>query len=124
MPARLTVRLGAIHRQVGVAQEGVSRFVSRAAQGNADAGTRHDLAAVELDRLAERFGNALGHRGQLVHVADIFDQDRELVATKSRGRITQAQAAPQPLGDGQQQLVTVGMSKTVVDHLEVVDVEH
>src|SRR5205807_7842844 len=114
----LAVCFGAVHRQVCVPQQRIRRFVSRAAQGDTDTDRGHDLATIELDWSAQCIGDTFGYSSHLAQVANIFDQDGELVAAKSRGSIARAQATPQPPGDGQQPLVTLWMSQAVIDHLE------
>ena len=54
--------LGAVHRDVGVAQHFVGCLVADAAEGDADAGAGVDLGAVELERLAQRLLQPFGER--------------------------------------------------------------
>ena len=52
-----------------------------------------------------------------------LDQHRELVTAEPRDEIVGAQAMPQALGSGLQQLVAGAVAETVVDRLEAVEVE-
>ena len=49
-----------------------------------------DRAAVELDRLAQLGGDALGGRGRLVDARDAIEQDRELVAALAGGDVARS----------------------------------
>ena len=76
-------RLGAIHRDVGVAQQFVHGGVWRAAEHDADTRRRVDLVAVQADRIAERPLQALGDEAHLVGRGETLDQHRELVAAEA-----------------------------------------
>ena len=66
---------------------------------------------------------SLGHRDREGLVGDVGQQDAELVAAEPRRDVGRAQVAPKSLGHGHQQGVAGGMSETVVDGLEVVEIE-
>ena len=68
----------------------------------------------EQDPLADRTGDLRPGRGQ---------QDGELVAADAGDQVTGADAALEPLGDGEQHLVTGGVPAAVVDVLEAVEVD-
>jgi len=136
LPARLAERLGAIHREVGIAQDRVGAFVSRSARGNADAGAGIDLLSVDRERLAQRILHAVGHAHRVARIMDVRQEDGELVAAKPCqraaircGRIRpgdhvlapqRAREPPRDLGD---EAIARKMSQAVVDDLETVEVD-
>ncbi len=122
--AVLALPLGAVHRDVGVAQE---LFGGRAiAHRDPDAG-RDDqslaLGALQFEWLLERgqqsLGDQLGARCQ----RHPFGDDDELVAAQAPERVDVAHDALQARGDGAQQLVADAVTERVVDALEVVEVD-
>ena len=99
---------------------------------DADADRHDDLTPFQLERLATRRHQPLGDRARVDRVADAGEQHRELVAAEPRERALAVEPrdgvrAPQrllePARDAGQQLVAGGMTQTVVDDLEAIDVE-
>ena len=122
--AILTVPLGAVHRNVGIAQELLGRGVL--AHGNSDARRHGQLSLLvrpELERLLERIeqalGDQLGTRGQ----RELLGDHDELVATEASQRIGVADHAIQPGGDRSQELIADAVAERVVDRLEVVEID-
>ena len=113
--------LGLIHRDVGVAQQGI-RAAGPAGAGDADAeaGRHRDLAAVDADRDGERVAQPGEHgpRGDQL----TFEQDGELVAAEPGDRVAGADAGAQPLGGPFEQFVAHVVAEAVVDLFEVVQV--
>ncbi len=116
------VRLGHVHRGVGVPQEDTG--------GLAPLGEAHTDAGADPARLAAR---AHGHlqRGHdpVGDVEDlpfggVHDDQGELVATEPGDGVGAAADRPQPAGDLHQQLIADGVAEAVVDGLEPVEVEH
>ena len=56
-------------------------------------------------------------------IADVLDQDGELVAAEPRDRVRRPHGFAQPGGDLLQHLVARGVAEAVVDGLEIVEVE-
>jgi hypothetical protein len=59
----------------------------------------------------------------IVHIADVFDENRELIATQTRRRVAGTQAALQALGDAFQQQIAHFVAQRIVHDLEPVEVE-
>ena len=72
---------------------------------DADRGGDHQLAPVEVERLLERLLDALGDHGRLARVADVVEQDRELVAAEPGDGVAGPQRGLQPPRDRDQQPV-------------------
>jgi hypothetical protein len=121
--AGLAARLRVIHRRVGIAHDVVGILVLGVSARNADAGRGHDFAAADRERRAERGLNAKRDCVGLVDVAELVQQDRELVAAEPRDRIAGTQARLEAPRHGDQQLVADQVTKAVVDDLEAIEVE-
>ena len=123
--AVLAVPLGAVHRDVGVAQEVID---ARAlAGGHADArGHRQPrvLAAREHERRSQRLAQAAGDQLRVGELRDLFGEHHELVAADAPERVAVAHDLIEPRGDRLQQLVADRVSERVVDRGEVVEVDH
>ena len=80
---RLPARLGRVHRDVGVAQQvvGARRRPARSAMPML-APRATDVAPPSVDRLARAAARSLGDRRPRPGVADVLEQDRELVAAE------------------------------------------
>ena len=123
LDAALAVGLGRVHGEVGVAQQLLRRRGGPAAGGDADAGAGVDLPAVDHDRRVEGVEDALGHLDDGSGVGGVLEEDGELVAAEASGRVARAEAAPQAVGDGTEQLVAGAVAEAVVHELEVVEVD-
>ena len=64
-----------------------------------------DLAAVEQERRLQALQHAAGDHGRLALVADVVEQQRELVAAQARDGVVGPQHRFQPSRDRLQQLV-------------------
>ncbi len=115
--------LGGVEGEVGVAQQRVGVGVGTDRDPDADR-TRGDLApVVELDRLAQDLGEAVGEQVQRRLAVSQFAQHDELVAAEPADRVPLADRPPQPFSDGPQQLIPGRVAVVVVDVLEAVDVD-
>ena len=99
---------------------------------------RSRAACCERDPDADAGGNgppaSKGHRGTNrfqhplrrgfgdLRAVDVLQEQRELVATKTRKRVTLARDEPEAVGDEDEQLVTDLVAQAVVRQLEPVDV--
>jgi hypothetical protein len=120
--AALAVGLRAVHGDVGVAHHLVRRRV-RGGDRDPDRRVDEQLAPLQLERDLQRRQDALGDHRRLAGVADVVEQERELVAAQARDRVVGTQCRKQPLGDGLEQLVADVVAQRVVDDLEAVEVE-
>ena len=117
------VALGAVERQVGVADQLVGALPVRRADGDADAGADHHLRAVEIVGRAHRLDDAQRQHGGIRRLRDGDLQDRELVSAHARDRVRLPHQGAQALRHHLQQLVAGGMAERVVHGLEVVEIE-
>ena len=94
---------------------------------------REQPLPVDLERGLERRAQPLGHAQRGVHVRDVVEQDRELVAAQPRhgeaGRVRRhdvgiAQACLEALGDRDQQSIRHLRAQAVVDRRQAVEAEH
>src|SRR3954463_15982055 len=118
--AALAGALGAVHGHVGVAQE-VLRVVLAVRDPHARADEH--LAPEHGERLAERGDHPFGDVRRAVRVADVAEQDGELIAADARGRVAPAQTVAQPARDVDEELIAGDVTEAVVDDLEAVEVE-
>ena len=122
LEALLLVGLGAIHRDVGVAQKLLGFLVPRVTDRYADAGRGKKLLAVDGHRLLERLDHPLGNAHRGIDAGDVLDQQGELVAAQPRHHIRHPHAGRQPDADLLEQCIAHQMASAVVDHLESVEV--
>ena len=115
-------RLGAVHGDIGVAQESIRPFVAGAAERDADARGGDEIPAVDPERAPELLLDAFGRRQRLVLRGDP-EQHHELVAAQARDGVFLAHAGQQARGRFPQQLVAGLVPEAVIDELEVVEVE-
>ena len=118
----LAVRLGAVHRHVGVAQDLVDRG-ARPGRGDAGAAADDDLGAVDLERQLERGDDPMGDGQRLRDRRAADREQRELVAAEAGDHVARPELFGDPFGDGDEQLVAGGVTQRVVDDLEVIEVQ-
>src|SRR5712692_1534980 len=120
--AGFAARLGAVERDVGVAEQVAGR---RPITGR-DADARGDDewgASLERDRLGQGIDQSLGDDvGPLLDRLALDEYD-ELIATEPADRVALPQRVGQPTCYGAQQSVTGGVPERVIHVLEVVEVD-
>ena len=119
----LALRLRPVHRDVGLAEQVVdARGVGRV-EGDAGAHADRDRQTGEVDRPVE--GREEPRRGGdgIVLAGDVGEQHAELVAAEAGGEIGLAQARAEAVCHRSEELVAGGMAESVVDGLEIVDIE-
>ena len=117
----LALRLGGVHRHVGVAQQLIGG-VAVLADGDADAGADVDLLAQNPEGSPKGDSNSLRDAGRGGDVG-VLEQDGELVAAEAGGRVLGAQRRSDSVGRLDQHVVAGGVAEAVVDRLEVVEVD-
>src|SRR5579859_1875025 len=85
--SRLAGSFGEVQRDIGIAQQVVSRLLSRSAHRHAQARSDIDVALAKVKRADERRTYALGGCERVAGVADLLQHHGELVAAKSRRRV-------------------------------------
>ncbi len=118
------LRLGVVHRRVGLVQHGL-RVDLRRARGDrqADARRHDDLAPVDGEGLAQIVHDRARDVDRIVDAGDFVQHDDELVATDPRHRVDSPPAASQSARDLDEQLVAGRVPERVVDRLEAVEVD-
>ena len=121
----LAVALGHVHRDVGVPEElgGVGRSGAPVDEADSDTRAWEDLFALDLRRNLECLEDARGRVGGLGRVGDAFEENRELVASEASERVGRAHGDQQPSSDLLENPVAGLVAETVVDRLEVVQVD-
>ena len=116
--------LGAVERDVGVAQDLLGRRLLAAGHERDPRGGGHrDPPALELDRLGERVEQVARHLPRGLRGRAGLEQHGELVAAEPGGGVARGEPLGQPARAHAQQLVARGMAQRVVDLLEVVEVD-
>ena len=116
--------LGAVHREVGVAQQLVGAQRGVAGVGDADRGADEDLLALHVEGPAHGGDDARRRRASgCTPRAVVLEQHGELVAAEARRGVRRARAVGQARGRGAQELVAGGVADAVVDGLEAVEVD-
>src|SRR5215831_2249723 len=67
--------------------------------------------------------NAPRHRGRFRAIRNAVQQDRKLIAAEARDNVRVTNAALQPPGHGNQQLITNRMTQTVIDVFKTIEVK-
>ena len=122
-PARLAGRLGAVHGDVGVAEQRGGGDVDAADRDADRCGDRHRLGG-EHDRCRQRDEDPLGDDLGLVEwVGALLDEDRELVAAEPGHGVAGSDGFDEAPCDLVQEHVAGRVAETVVDGLETVEVQ-
>ena len=121
--ARLAARLRVIHGGVGIAHDLVGVVVLGAAEGDADARGGEDFPPADRKGRAQRVLNAERDGVGLILVAELVQENRELVSAQPGERVALPQARLEAARHRRQQLVAHQVAETVVDDLEAVEVE-
>ena len=90
--------LGAIHREIGIADQRLARCAILGIDRNADAGAEVEVKSVDLDRLEQRRLEAADEIEQIVLVGKALDC-AEFVAADARGELVLAERRGKPLAD-------------------------
>ena len=120
--ARPSVVLGAVHRGVGVAQQGFGG-VALVGDGDTHARSHEHFVVPDQDWFGHRGQHAFGDGRSRARPGDVRAQQYELVAPEAGQEITGAKRVTQALRDGAEEVVAGRMTKAVVDDLEVVEVD-
>ena len=83
----------------------------------------HELVAVEGDGLLERGDHPLRRTDGVALVADVADEEDELVAAEARCRVAGADRAGEALADRSEERVARLVAEAVVDDLQPVEVD-
>ena len=124
-------RLGAVHRNVGGAHQRLDAGAVLGTEGNADRRSDIDAVRRQFERFCNRENDAARDALDLGDRLDLGEKDRELVSGEAGEQRPRPRAAgelriddhAQAVGDHDQQLVTTGMAKAIVDELEPVEVD-
>jgi len=115
-----TSRLGLVHRDVGLVEQGLCRRSSSHGHGDADAGDDRFALRGTPGQLRDQPGTDVDRRQV---AGDLGREDDELVAADAGDRVHRSEDPDQLLGDPSQHGVSRGMALGVVDLLEPVEVD-
>ncbi|CAB4889133.1 unannotated protein [freshwater metagenome] len=118
-----TTRLCPIHRCVCVTQELLGSHPRSISECNADAAADVELGILHDQRLRDRLPESFGHIGGGQIELQAIKHHDELITTEATKHVSVTHHRAQPLAHATQQLVTNGVAETVVDHLEIVEVD-
>ena len=104
-----------VHRRVGVADQGLGPLARFARQRDADTDGHEVLDPTEHERPREQRSDALGDLDRLPFLAQVLDQDGELVAAETGHGVAGAERLLEPRGNSGEQLVAGGVAQAVVD---------
>ena len=121
--AAAPLRLGAIHREIRLADDVLEIDAVVGEQRDADAGAHLVIAAAEIRRQRERADHAIGDLPRGLGIADIAQQHREFIAAEPRDRVALFRAGLEAVRDDRQQLVARAVAERVVDALEVIEID-
>ena len=82
-----------------------------------------ELPIADLDRNLEVTKDPFGQRHGFVGRSEVMGHDQELVATPAADKCTGTNDSAQPVGDFDEHVVAGFVAQSVVDALEVVDVD-
>ncbi len=115
--------LGLVHREVGLAQQGIGILAIVRIDADADAGADRVAPLLELERLGKRHGEFLRHPCRGPGRRRMADDDGELVAAQAGDEVVGTQLVVEAAGDDAQYLVAHLVPLRVVDVLEAVEVD-
>ena len=119
----LAAGLGAIHGDVGIAEQALAVMLAGFGQGDAQAGGDDEFAPVQREGLCEAAGDRLRQGHGIRFGGEVLQQHHELVAAEPGHGVAGPDAAAQPLRRLDQQPVARVVTQAVVDELEIVEVE-
>ena len=120
---RAPLRLGAVERKVGAADQIVGGNAVVGRHRDADADAERGFGVGDLERLGDRLDDAPRQSGRIVERVDLRLDDGEFVAADARHQRA-FRGRRDALGEFDQRLVADQMAVHVVDRLEAVEVEH
>ena len=122
VPACAPGLLGAVERDVGVAQHARCRRHGRGHR-DADRRRRPQSMAFDLELLTDRRADLLGHPLDVADRSKVRHDHDELVAAESSDAIAEAHRLADARGDFADHFIAGGMRERFVDDLEVVEVD-
>ncbi len=121
--AAAAIRLGLVHRRVGIAHQRIDVLTISRIQADANAGGDEQFVLEDIEGQGQEADQFVGNMAGLGCIPDIFDDADEFVATKPGQRIRSAQMAGKAMRHGDQQLVAYRVAEGVVHFLEAVEVD-
>ena len=112
--------LGAVHRRIGMGDQGFRRAAIARVEGYADAAGGTQVDARDPDRGGQRLDRSLGELDGSLLLRQRVDDEHELIAAHARDRVHVPHHAAQAPRDFVQQLVAGAVTERIVDLLEAV----
>ena len=117
------MRLGLVHRQVGIANQVFRGFTIFRINRDTDTDGRNIVLLCHGEGLLEFSQHFLGNHDDVFGIVDVRQQYREFIAALTCQRISGTQAIADSQGKILQQLVTLRVTIGVVNQLESIKVE-
>ena len=117
------LQLGAVHGGMGVAQERLRLGVGGRRGRDADGGGGEDLLPADGHGTGESGAEAVGHADEIVRLAEVVHEHRELIAAEVGQRVLGPHAGGEASRHRGQEVVSREVAEAVVDALEPVEVE-
>ena len=115
--------LGQVHGNVGSLEEQGHVVTMTGSEGDPGAGSHGECEPVHLNRAGQHRVELVDDRHCLLQVADVRDDQSELVTSETRDRGPLRGRSLEALGDLEEESVSDGMAQCVVDVLEAVEIE-
>ena len=122
-PGPAPVRFRRIERDIRFGEQGVGAQSIVRRRGAPDACADDDLAPVDDHGAVDLVDDALGEVMGLQLTGVVMVKDDKFVAAPARDQVARPDDGAQPVCDLDQELVAGSVSETIVDLLEVVEVE-
>ena len=122
-PGPAPIGFRGIERDIRFGEQGVGAQPVARRRGAADACADDDLAPVDDHGAVDLVDDALGEVVGLQLTGVVMVKDDEFVAAPARDQVARPDDGAQPVCDLDQELVAGSVSETVVDLLEVIEVE-
>ena len=117
------VLFGAVHRGIGVTQQRLGIVAIGGIQTDSHARGDAHLAALDVKRRLKRLHQLLGRQRRILGTVQILEHYNEFVTADARDSVVRADGANESPGQLLEQCIAGGMTKAVVDVLEVIQVD-
>ena len=117
------VFLGAVHREVGVAQQFGGVVAILRGEGDAGASGGNDVRILETEGIGHRVDQLAGQGFQAGQVVAILDDDGEQAAAEVAEDVLAAEQAAQAPGDRGEQEIAGLVAEGVIDPCQLVDID-
>lgn len=118
----LSTALGPVHREIRVTEDFAGAFTGTRG-GHSDAGADPNLSSVQKERNLECSRDSLDNDDRILQAWNVVEKHREFVTAEACDGIAAPGGVQEPGSDRAEKPITRGMTETVIDGLEVVQIE-